>query len=314
MEPTTSPLVAERAKRNDAPVNNETSSPTADTQKEFRDINTSTSGNIEVVTPDHEQKQVSLSHPDNAQKQVHIDQHGGSGNIEVNHKPPVYRKFQVEKSTALGLILPQNLQLTIYNVTNGSYFPSYLTTNMHWVELMTALPAVFSLYPVSNTGVSGEDTGRIVKFCPKGWQGVTGLKAELETAINGTAGATSERKWTITRSGWSRQHRMEEVVTGNELVSSPNSRYFVWKGSIEVVDLLDDEGPRCKGNLKLESLAGNTLLAAWKQRRDDRIMGSITIFEAAKDVLPVEVIVASCISVVMSERASGVNFFGGKKK
>lgn len=65
------------------------------------------------------------------------------------------------------------------------------------------------------------------------------------------------------------------------------------------------------GNLKLEMRDSNTILVAWKQRLDDRMMGSFTIFEAAKDLIPIEVIVGSGIDVVMAERVSGVTFFGG---
>lgn len=65
------------------------------------------------------------------------------------------------------------------------------------------------------------------------------------------------------------------------------------------------------GNQKLEMRDSNTILVAWKQRRDDRMMGSFTIFEAAKDLVPIEVIVGSGINVMMAERVFGVTFFSG---
>ncbi|KKZ63786.1 hypothetical protein EMCG_01890 [[Emmonsia] crescens] len=309
MESTSPPQTEEKGKNPGASGNVKVAPPT---EKEVYNSIESTSGNIEVV-PDSAQKEVSYNHPDNAQKEVHIDRNGTSGNIEVASRPATYRKFQVEKSSALGLILPQNLQLTIYNVTNGAYFPSFITTDMHWEDIISVLPPVFSLYPVSNFSGSETDDGRILRFCPSGWQGFTGMKALLEVGENAKAGLPS-RKWVISRSGWSRHHKMEEEVPAGSVPGSSTPTQFVWKGSMEVLDILDDTAPRCRGNLKLETQDGNTLLAAWKQRRDDRIMGSITIFETAKDLIPVEVIVGSGISVVMAERASGVNFFGGLGK
>ncbi|PGH01597.1 hypothetical protein GX51_05162 [Blastomyces parvus] len=273
----------------------------------------SSSSNIGVV-PDSTQKEVSYNnHPDSAQKEVCIDRNGASGNIEVASKPATHLKFQVEKSSALGLILPQNLQLTIYNVTNGAYFPSFLTTDMHWEDIVSALPPQFSMYPVSNTGVTEKGTGRIVNFCPRGWQGFTGMKARLDLVENGSAGMPSQ-KWTISRSGWSRHYKLEEELSAISASNSPNPTQFVWKGSMDIVGRLDDTAPRCRGNLKLETQDGNTLLAAWKQRRDDRIMGSLTIFETAKDLISPELIVGSGVAVVMAERASGINFLGGLGK
>ncbi|EQL35340.1 hypothetical protein BDFG_02853 [Blastomyces dermatitidis ATCC 26199] len=267
------------------------------------------------VVPDSTQKEVfHNNHPDSAQKEVSVDPNGASGNIEIaNNKPAAYLKFQVEKSSALGLILPQNLQLTIHNVTNGAYFPTFITTDMHWEDILSVLPPQFSMYPVSNTGVAEKGTGRIVNFCPRGWQGFTGMKARLDLVENGNAGLPPQR-WTISRSGWTRHYKMEEELPAKSAPNSPNPTQFMWKGSMDILGRLDDTAPRCRGNLKLETQDGNTLLAAWKQRRDDRRMGSFTIFEAAKDLISFELIVGSGIAVVMAERASGVNFLGGLGK
>ncbi|OAX84440.1 hypothetical protein ACJ72_01190 [Emergomyces africanus] len=265
------------------------------------------SGNIDIV-PASTEKEVSDSREDNPHNEVHIDRSSASGNIEEANRPKTYLKFQVEKSSALGLILPLNLQLTICNETSKASSPAFVTTEMHWVDIVSVLPPLFSLYPVSNTGTPEKDAARVVNFSPRGWQGVTGMKAHLDLVENGDAGLPS-RKWAITRSGWTRHYKMEEEVPSVPSPSTP--KQFVWKGSMEILDHLVDTAPRCRGNLKLETQDGSTLLAAWKQRRDDRIMGSFTIFEASRDLIPVEVIVGSGIAVVMAERASGVNFLGG---
>ncbi|KAK2797253.1 hypothetical protein FQN50_009261 [Emmonsiellopsis sp. PD_5] len=268
----------------------------------------STSGNIEVVTSS--EKQVHLDTDENG-KQVYIDHQGGSGNIEVANKPKEWCRFQVEKSTALGLILPMDLQLRILDPRNLSV--AFITTEMHWQDVMSVLPPMFSVYPVSASSgaAEGSSGSGVVNFCPRGWQGVTSLKAELELIENNsTTGQGSKRRWLVNRDGWKRHHSMIEIAGP----ASSHVSEFVWKGSMDILNQLDDSAPQCKGNLKLESVDGKVLLAAWKQRRNGRIMGSIVIFEAARDVIPVEVVVASCISVVMAERATGINFFGGKKK
>ncbi|KLJ05928.1 hypothetical protein EMPG_10636 [Blastomyces silverae] len=319
MESTSPSQTDAKGKTPGAPGNIEVTPP--DTEKEIynrhanHDSNKepSPSSNIGVV-PDSTQKEVFHSNPpDSAQKEVRLDHSGASGNIEVANKPATYLKFQVEKSSALGLILPQNLQLTIHNVTNGAYFPSFVTTDMHWEDIVCVLPPQFSMYPVSNTGVAEKGTGWIVNFCPRGWQGITGMKARLDLVENGNAGLPSQR-WTISRNGWTRHYKVEEELSAISVSNSPNPTQFVWKGSMDILGRLDDTAPRCRGNLKLETQDGNTLLAAWKQRRDDRRMGSFTIFEAAKDLIPFELIVGSGIAVVMAERASGVNFLGGLGK
>ncbi|KAK2789365.1 hypothetical protein FQN52_006229 [Onygenales sp. PD_12] len=271
-----------------------------------QELPSSTSGNIEVVTSS--EKQVHLDTDENG-KQVYMDRQGGSGNIEVANKPNEWCRFQVEKSTALGLILPVDLQLRILDPRNLSV--AFITTDMHWQDVMSVLPPMFSVYPVSSGAGEGRSGSGVVNFCPRGWQGVTSLKAELELVENNSVtGQGSKRRWLVNRDGWKRHHSMIEIAGP----SSSHISEFVWKGSTDILNQLDDSTPRCKGNLKLESVDGKVLLAAWKQRRNGRIMGSIVIFEAAKDVIPMEVVVASCISVVMAERATGINFFGGKKK
>ncbi|QSS62648.1 hypothetical protein I7I51_02387, partial [Histoplasma capsulatum] len=78
---------------------------------------------------------------------------GASSNVEIANRPAIYRKFQVGKSSALGLILPLNLQLMIYNAANGAHFPSFVMTDMYWVDVLSVLPPLFSIYPVSSAGV-----------------------------------------------------------------------------------------------------------------------------------------------------------------
>ncbi|KMW66788.1 hypothetical protein BDDG_11721 [Blastomyces dermatitidis ATCC 18188] len=255
------------------------------------------------VVLDSTQKEVfHNNHLDSAQKEVSVDPNGASGNIEIaNNKPAAYLKFQVEKSTHD----PQCNQRRL--------LPHFITTDMHWEDILSVLPPQFSMYPVSNTGVAEKGTGRIVNFCPRGWQGFTGMKARLDLVENGNAGLPPQR-WTISRSGWTRHYKMEEELPAKSAPNSPNPTQFMWKGSMDILGRLDDTAPRCRGNLKLETQDGNTLLAAWKQRRDDRRMGSFTIFEAAKDLISFELIVGSGIAVVMAERASGVNFLGGLGK
>lgn len=52
-------------------------------------------------------------------------------------------------------------------------------------------------------------------------------------------------------------------------------------------------------------------MTAWKQQRDSKVLGSIHIFEEACDVIPIEVIVVSCLCIAIVEKTTGVTWFGG---
>ena len=85
---------------------------------------------------------------------------------------------------------------------------------------------------------------------------------------------------------------------------------FVWKGSKHVTEQLEDYNPHCHGNLKLLD-EGGTILAAWKQQRNSKVLGSIHIFEEAQHVISIEVIVVSCLCIIVVEKTTGVTWFGG---
>ncbi|ETN47023.1 uncharacterized protein HMPREF1541_01213 [Cyphellophora europaea CBS 101466] len=110
--------------------------------------------------------------------------------------------------------------------------------------------------------------------------------------------------------------------TSNSLQSP--TKVYTWKGSHSVLSHLPASAaatPNCHGNLKLLAPDG-TLLAAWKQCRDRRILGNLYVFrrppeKEASDVmgggcaLPTDVLVVTCLYVVVVERILWTTFFGG---
>jgi len=115
-------------------------------------------------------------------------------------------------------------------------------------------------------------------------------------------------RWTIARQGWARTYDLTCVP------STPQVPHLQWRGSKKILDLpeLEDGHPHANGNLKLEDASNdNKLVAVYKQRRDLHVLGSLTVFsDNLKDTVPVEVVVASCLAIVMYERIGWQNMFG----
>lgn len=83
------------------------------------------------------------------------------------------------------------------------------------------------------------------------------MKAHLDVVENGDVRLPS-RRWRITRSGWNRQYKMGEAIpvgpvalgfstTTTTTTTNRPAMEFVWKGSMGILDRLDDTAPRCMG-------------------------------------------------------------------
>jgi len=95
-----------------------------------------------------------------------------------------------------------------------------------------------------------------------------------------------------------------------------SGRELMWKGSKKVLNLVDDNAPRCNGNLKLfDPINPGKVLAIRKNRTDPHILGSIMILEDLGDNRPLqEVILWSCLAIVMAERVAFRGWVGGAGK
>lgn len=95
-------------------------------------------------------------------------------------------------------------------------------------------------------------------------------------------------------------------------VKSPETEIYKWRGNKKILDIpeMDDGFPKCNGNLKLED-GDAKLIAVYKQRRDSDVLGGLTVFtENLNENVPIEVVVSSCLAVVMYERLGWQNMFG----
>jgi len=264
------------------------------------------------------------------------------------------RRFEILKSTPMGLVFPQNLQLELRDVDAGVSFtghssylssgtaPTYATSDMKWWKVGYILPPTFSLYasdPKSKQrGQTTPPTGEITGLPPSpshdsyhrdesaakqwplatikypGWQGVTKMTVNLTVyqvskwmVYDHELHAPSDirSKWTITRVNYRREYIMSQV-------KSPETEIYKWRGNKKILDIpeMDDGFPKCNGNLKLED-GDAKLIAVYKQRRDSDVLGGLTVFtENLNENVPIEVVVSSCLAVVMYERLGWQNMFG----
>lgn len=233
---------------------------------------------------------------------------------EQYFKPKLYRKFQLHKSTCLGLVIPQNLQLEIYDVGNqDNVCPTYRTSTIQSMAQTVYLPPPFQIYaaqdhpPVKHT--FEEESKPLAEVLPPRFNWLTKNIATIrlfkyDEKLNYENEITEDRPpfqdWSLRFEGWDRHINL----------ISPFGEVFTWKNSKHITRLLDDTAPQCHGNLKLETADGQ-LLAAWKQRRDSKVMGSIHVFEESRNLLSVQVIVASALCMALQQKCSGVTYFVG---
>ena len=209
-------------------------------------------------------------------------------------------QFRVEKSTPMGLIMPQNQTLLLRSMnptTKVDQGAAFVTNDMDWLDIMTANPPPFELFTAHDFSRSE----LVARFVLRSWQGITGMKGEFEVSCQG-----DRQKWEVVRRGLTRTYQLKGLLgmTGKE---------FVWKGSTRAVKEMVGDEKKNKGNLKLCTADGE-VLAVWQQWRDSGTLGDVMIFEGAREKVAVEVVLTSCICVISAERANGLNWFGGLGK
>lgn len=121
----------------------------------------------------------------------------------------------------------------------------------------------------------------------------------------------TKRSISITRQGIGRTYRVELLSPAQ---GPPRPRTFYWKGSKAALSMLESQGHRGNGNLKLVA-AGDPgeVLAVWQNRTDKQIMGCLSVFarfEEGENGL-LEDVVVSCLAIVLAERTSGRGLMGG---
>ena len=263
------------------------------------------------------------------------------------------RRFEILKSTPVGLLFPQNLQLELRDVDAGipitghpSYLssgtaPVFVTSDMKWWKVKYMLPPSFKMFPhhpefkAKSVYPSSEIVGiplspphdsyhrdmnpskpwPMAEIKYSGWQGITQMNVGLtvyevqkwmtyDNELQTPADICS--RWTISRNGYSREY----TLTG--IPSTPGTEGYKWRGNKKILNIaeMNDGFRKCNGNLKLEDKDAR-LVAVYKQRRDSDVLGSLTIFtDNMKEKVPLEVIVSSCLAIVIYERIGFQNMFG----
>ena len=237
-------------------------------------------------------------------------------------KTNAYQAFRVEKYNPYGLILPQDQKLALRQIstqTGEDMGAAYVTGEMSWVDVMSVLPPMFDLYHATgggNAGLGGEAVGvganmeLVARSIPKGWEGISGVKVDVECVVQGR-----KENWEIERRGLGRKYKVKRGGDGEV--------WGMWKGTSGSVKELVGSGGKGdkkekvhKGNLKL--VAGRDgdgeVLAVWQQARDSNVLGDLIIFNEAQGKMATEVIAVTCLTAVSAERASGMNWFGGLGK
>ena len=242
----------------------------------------------------------------------------------------LYRKFQVEKSAAMGLLFPQSLELEVkaYDAQDQDLGLAYRTTSMKWWECMATLPPKFLVLSAGDGKATGASTLEVEAAIAKISRPLMNLppsnRARIEMGIISEPFSPSDenkppaehREWDIRQKDfkrhWSFYPHSPPTPTGKDPAPAPEAT-FTWKGSHAVLDSIPTSGPstpHCHGNLKLLAPNG-TLLAAWKQRRDSKVLGALYVFDEAVGTVPVDVLVTTCLYVVVVERILWTTFFGG---
>jgi hypothetical protein len=252
----------------------------------------------------------------------------GSG---LGRQPTISRSnasliLRVQKYNPLGLVLPMDQKLSLGKVdpvTGQEMGPMFVTGDMSWIDVVSVLPPMFELF----SAITGREGGVEMKFVgravPRGWQGVSGLRVDVEEQKPLMRGEKqASEKWEIHRRGLGRSYNFYRKGEGEETG-------FVWKGTTGTVKEMLREKEGVGGGMKKEKLrrgnfklvekrddAGGTVLAVWQQSRGN-YLGDLTIFKEAMAEglgLPVEVIVMTALTAVNAERASGLNWISGVGK
>lgn len=218
---------------------------------------------------------------------------------------------------------PQGFKLDINLIVGDgteSSFAAYYTGNVCWLMQRIFLPASFKAYAgprINRVGASSSARQGVASIRYKGCEGAIGLRSEVEI-FSHKGDSTFDNKIpnevppkrqliAIRRKGIGREYALNLWPSGEQLM---------WKGSKKVLNLVDDDSPRCNGNLKLFSTGQpEKVLAIWKNRTDPRILGSVIIMRDLHDRnVSVEEALWSCLAIVLAERMSARGWLGGLQK
>ncbi|KAG9777207.1 hypothetical protein KCU88_g4587, partial [Aureobasidium melanogenum] len=240
------------------------------------------------------------------------------------------RRFEILKSTPLGLVYPQNLRLGVVDVDDdkGTDATGFVTTEMKWWKVQFVVPPMFEIYPSSHP--ANEVTYGLDQHKRRRSSSETAPAPSSSSAKNDRAEPYPVAKvefphvdnlWKLTvdmtlyhitpamhfdptattrtddaaaaaahsddlRTRWAikqirclgRQYSMTCTNPGGR--NGSNSSYM-WRSrpKAEILNLpgVDDGHPAVNGNLVLEDPDGR-IVAVYKQRRDFKVMGALTIF------------------------------------
>jgi hypothetical protein len=219
------------------------------------------------------------------------------------------RRFEILKSTPLGLVVPQNLQLELRDVDAGlsltghsSYLPSgttptYVTSDMKWWKVKYILPPTFEIYsshPESkhnSTAPASEITGLIqspshdsyhseepgskpwplaqIKY--PGWQGVTQMTIDMTIY--------EASKWMVydhelhapadVRSRWTIMRVDYRREYIMGRVKSPEIGIYRWRGNKKILDIPEMDDGFPKCNGNLKLEDDDARLVAVYKQRRD---------------------------------------------
>ena len=203
---------------------------------------------------------------------------------------------------------------------------------MKWWAELYKFPPDFDLFPIADDDKARHGDA-VARVTTKAGNGVTKSIASIEI-VNPSASYEKQKgstltdhedqmakmrstKWQLKRESktpwkeaWLKRHYTLTASSSSSHSSASREQNYHWKGSKSIVGHLEDFNPNCHGNLKFMDREGR-ILAAWKQQRDSKVLGSIHIFEEAEGILPPEIIVTSCLIVVLVEKINGITWFGG---
>ena len=138
-------------------------------------------------------------------------------------KPKLFRKFQVEKSAALGLLIPQNLRLDVrhVDVADQDLGPAFQTSSMNWTQLFVKYPPSFQLHTAMDDTIVGlehqteESVAKLITPC---WNKILATIAKVEIfrvnewfQYGHDLPADIWKKWTVRREGWARHYTVNST-------------------------------------------------------------------------------------------------------
>ncbi|KAL2443592.1 hypothetical protein ABEF95_007435 [Exophiala dermatitidis] len=239
------------------------------------------------------------------------------------------RRFEILKSTPLGLVYPQNLRLGVVDVDDdkGTDATGFVTTEMKWWKVQFVVPPTFEIYPSSHpanevkygldqhkrrrssSGTAPAPSSSSAKndraepypvakvdfpHVDNLWKLTVDITlyhitpamhfdptATTRTDDAAAAAAHSDdlrTRWAIKQIRClGRQYSMTCTHPGGR----NGSNSYMWRSrpKAEILTLpgVDDGHPAVNGNLVLEDPDGR-IVAVYKQRRDFKVMGALTIF------------------------------------